>query len=205
MGYVSLGSVYGGVRQNLHHPALTLAEQGTYTVQLNAQPSGPVTVEEGNVTVGGVPTPESRELKFSTTMWNTVQIGTGTLTHGMGGASEYTGLATPARPSVTVTDNDEAAVTVDTDLAPRTRDLTFTAGDWQTAQPVTGTAAADLNGVDEWERRNTRRSGSPRDGTGDGRRSAQAAYSVRLATQPTEDMAVRTHGDHEDMVLQAAG
>ncbi len=67
------------------------------------------------------------------------------------GSKTYTVvLDTEPTAAVTVTvESPDAAVVVDTDLTPRARELTFTAADWNMAQTVTATAAADLNGVHE--------------------------------------------------------
>ncbi len=55
----------------------------------------------------------------------------------------------PSGPVTVTATSDDAAVAVDTDGTPETRVLTFTAGNWNTAQTVTATAVADANGVGE--------------------------------------------------------
>ena len=109
-----------------------------YQVRLNTQPSAGVTV---TVTVGGATTGVTVDtdsgtpgnqttLTFTAQNWSearTVTLTaaadddatneTLTLTHGASGATEYTGLAAGARPSVTVTvdDDDTPAVLIDAD------------------------------------------------------------------------------------------
>ncbi len=129
---------------------------------------------------------------------------------------------------LTVTSNN-AAVAVDTDLTPRTRELTFTTMNWATAQPVTATATADLNAVDERVTLTHTLTGASEymsvtvasvtvqvtdDEDQDLTLSASnlavtegtsTAYTVRLATQPAGDVAVEVRSDNADVALQAAG
>ncbi len=117
---------------------LTVEEgsSAAYQVRLNTQPSAGVTVTVGGATTGvtvdtdGDATGNQTTLTFSTTDWGTdreVKVSaaadddatneTLTLTHGASGATEYTGLAAGARPSVAVTvdDDDTRAVLIDAD------------------------------------------------------------------------------------------
>ena len=129
---------------------------------------------------------------------------------------------------LTVTSNN-AAVAVDTDLTPRTRELTFTTMNWATAQPVTATATADLNAVDERVTLTHTLTGASEymsvtvasvtvqvtdDEDPDLTLSVSnlavteetsTAYTVRLATQPAGDVAVEVRSDNADVALQAAG
>ena len=111
-----------------------------YTVALNAQPGGQVMVEvrapgDSDVTVDTDGTPQTRTLTFGTTNWATAQTvevraaadddgrnDTVALTHAVTSSdADYDGLETSAPEqapgvTVTVTDDDEIGVTVDTDL-----------------------------------------------------------------------------------------
>ena len=96
---------------------------GTYTVRLAFQPTASVTV---NVTGGGDVTVNPTALAYSATTWDTAQTvtvtaaedldavdDTQTVTHAVadGSAAEYRGLSVDSV-AVTVTDNDDPAVTV---------------------------------------------------------------------------------------------
>ena len=68
-----------------------------------------------------------------------------------GGAGTYT-LVLNTAPSATTTvtaTSDNPSVTVDSDATPQTQELTFTTGDWNTAQTVTVTAVQDGDSGDE--------------------------------------------------------
>ena len=94
---------------------------GTYTVQLNTQPTGSVTVTPRS-SAGTVAT-VSGALTFTTGTWGTAQTvtvsgvdnavdgaaGTATVTHGVAG---YGAVSSAGNVTVTVTDNDTAGVTV---------------------------------------------------------------------------------------------
>ncbi len=129
---------------------------------------------------------------------------------------------------LTVTSNN-AAVAVDTDLTPRRRELTFTTMNWATAQPVTATATADLNAVDERVTLTHTLTGASEymsvtvasvtvQVTDDEdpdltlsvsnlavNEGTSTAYTVRLATQPAGDVAVEVRSDNADVALQATG
>jgi len=165
---------------------------GTYTVVLDSQPSGAVTVtpqsgDEQAATVSGA-------LTFTNSNWNTAQTvtvtgvqddnaadNTATVSHAVAGA-DYQGVMAGGV-EVTVTDDDTASVsvsvsTLDVDegaegtytvqlgtepsgavvitpsssaqaVATVSGALTFTAGDWNTAQTVTVTGVQDDNAADD--------------------------------------------------------
>ena len=121
--------------------AVTVQEGGSYTVVLNRQPTGPVTVTARSTTAAVAldtdGTPQTRTLTFSTTSWNTAQAVTVRPTDAADGVDEtvtiqHTAAAGSSDPAfsfvalpinaVTVTSAD-AAVTVDTDDTPQTVDL----------------------------------------------------------------------------------
>ena len=129
---------------------------------------------------------------------------------------------------LTVTRNN-AAVAVDTDLTPGTRELTFTTMNWAAAQTVTATATSDLNAVDERVTLTHTLTGASEymgvtvasvtvqvtdDEDPDLTLSvsnlavtegSSIAYTVRLATQPAGDVVVEVRSDNADVALQAAG
>ena len=105
--------------------ALTFNEEGTatYTVVLNTQPSGDVTVTPSRSDDSDTDVTVSNALTFSTGNWNTPQTvtvnaaedndasnDTATITHTVSGA-DY-GSITAASVQVTVTDNDNRGVTI---------------------------------------------------------------------------------------------
>ena len=124
--------------------SLTVFEggSGTYTVELSAAPSGDVTVEitsdNADVTIDdtdGGTSGVQNTLTFTTSNWDTAQTvtvqaaddadaaaDTATLTHTIGGASEYDNLADPTL-GVTVTENDKlpGAPTIDSVTGGATR------------------------------------------------------------------------------------
>ncbi len=55
----------------------------------------------------------------------------------------------PTAPAPVTVTSDDAAVALDTDATPQTRELTFSSTNWATAQAVTASAAADDDAVDE--------------------------------------------------------
>ena len=173
-------------------------DTGTYTVVLDSQPSGAVTVTAASADVGAV-TVSPVSLTFTTGNWDTAQTVTVTaeqdddadnesvdVSHTAASAADavYNGLAGDVV-TVTVTDNDDAGVTVvpDTGLSVGEGDtgtytvvldsqpsgavtvtaasadsgavtvtpdsLTFTPGNWDTAQTVTVTAEQDDDADDE--------------------------------------------------------
>ena len=108
---------------NVSESSLTISEggSGAYTVKLNTQPSGEVTVTINDPSNTDV-TAEPASLTFSIANWNTTQMvtvsaaqdhdgvdDTARVTHAVRGY----GSATAADVPVTVTDNDTAGVTVD--------------------------------------------------------------------------------------------
>ena len=113
--------------------ALALIEEGasdTYTVRLNALPTGLVTVTVGGAGSDVAVNPPA--LTFTTSTWSTLQSvtvrapddadatsATTTLTHAVAGASEYRGLPPEARPNVQVrvADNDTQGIVIDADLS----------------------------------------------------------------------------------------
>ena len=104
-----------------------------YTVRLNAQPAGAVTVRvasgDAAVEVDTGTTPRVRDLTFTGTTWNTAQTVTATaaddadtvsetvtLSHAVHGSGDTTAYPTTlAAVNVTVTDDDTVGVAVDTD------------------------------------------------------------------------------------------
>ena len=110
------------------------AHRGTYTLALNTQPGGPVTVRVDNaddassVTANGVGAGATLSLVFAANVWNTAQTvtvaaqrdadavdATVTLTHDPGGA-EYAALADVSL-TFTVTDPDVRGIALDADPA----------------------------------------------------------------------------------------
>ena len=106
----------------------------TYTVRLNSDPRGTVTVtatsNDAAVTLDADSTPQERTLTFDSSNWDTPQTVTAsavdddnatdesvTVTHAASGASAYTGLAGGALPSVQVSvdDNDARGIVIDAD------------------------------------------------------------------------------------------
>ena len=71
--------------------------------------------------------------------------------HATDGSGTYTVVlaAAPTAPLTVTVTSDDGAVAVDTDATPQTRALTFGSTNWNTAQAVTATAAADEDAVDE--------------------------------------------------------
>ena len=141
----------------------------TYTVRLNTDPLGAVTVtatsDDAAVTLDADSTPQERTLTFGSSNWATPQTVTAsaveddnatdesvTVTHAASGAAAYTGLDASARPSVSVAvdDNDTRALVIDAD--PSTNDIDA------------GPLAVDENSSKE--------------------------YTVRLSTQPTGTVTV---------------
>ena len=114
----------GGAGVTVTPTSLTIGEggSGTYTVVLDAQPSGDVTVTIVDPTDNTDVTAEPASLTFTTTNWNTAQTvtvsagqdadtsdDTATVTHTVSG---YGTVSTAPAVSVTVTDNDTRGVTV---------------------------------------------------------------------------------------------
>ena len=166
-----------GLQVDPRNLAMEEGDTKTYTVRLNTDPGGNVTVTvsgtTAEVTVDTAATSSIQTtLTFSSTDWSTVQTvtvkaeedddasdETATLAHAASGASDYASLNVADRPSVTVTvdDDDTPALVVDTD--PTT--LTVTEG---------GPLAVTENDT--------------------------AQYTVRLATEPIADVTVTaTSGD----------
>ena len=110
----------------ISEPTLTFNEGGTatYTVVLNTQPSGDVTVTPSRTDGSDTDVTVSNALTFSTGNWNTPQTvtvraaedddpdnDTATITHDVSGADYDTITSTPAV-TITVTDNDTRGVTI---------------------------------------------------------------------------------------------
>ena len=110
----------------ISEPTLTFNEGGTatYTVVLNTQPSGDVTVTPSRTDDSDTDVTVSNALTFSTGNWNTPQTvtvraaedddpdhDTATITHDVSGADYDTITSTPAV-TITVTDNDTRGVTI---------------------------------------------------------------------------------------------
>ena len=172
---------------------LTIAEgsTGNYSVVLDTQPLGTVTVTPGSDNVDVTVT---TRLSFTTTNWATAQIVTvtaredgdalndmATVRHTVSGG-DYDSVSA-ADVAVTVTDDETAGVTVsvqdlmidegrtgrytvvlgsqptvnvtigimsdNTDVTTNTSQLTFTTGNWRTAQTVTVTAGEDGDDMDD--------------------------------------------------------
>ena len=102
-----------------------------------------------SVTVAAAATSHSAALTTGTVAvgmarWVITSTKTVALTEGGGTGSYNVSLESPPTGNVTVTvTSDHDAVTVDTDATPLTRTLTFTTGNWSTAQAVTLTPAND--------------------------------------------------------------
>ena len=80
-----------------------------------------------------------------------VTVGESNLSLNEGGAGTYT-LVLNTAPSATTTvtaTSDNPSVTLESDATPQTQELTFTTGDWNSAQTVTVTATQDGDSGDE--------------------------------------------------------
>ena len=158
-----------GLRVSPTQLAVAEGASRTYTVRLNTDAGGSVTVtatsDDAAVTLDADSTPQERTLTFNSANWDTPQTvtasaveddnatdETATVTHAASGAAAYTGLAGGALPSVQVTvdDNDARRILIDAD--PGTDDLD--------AGPLAVTE------------------------------NQSAEYAVRLATQPTGTVTV---------------
>ena len=121
---ISDNPLSGGAGVTVTPTSLTVGEggSGTYTVVLDAQPSGDATVTIVDPTDNTDVTAEPASLTFTTTNWNTAQTvtvsagqdddtsdDTATVTHTVSG---YGTVSTAPAVSVTVTDNDTRGVTV---------------------------------------------------------------------------------------------
>ena len=121
---ISDNPLSGGAGVTVTPTSLTIGEggSGTYTVVLDAQPSGDATVTIVDPTDNTDVTAEPASLTFTTTNWNTAQTvtvsagqdddtsdDTATVTHTVSG---YGTVSTAPAVSVTVTDNDTRGVTV---------------------------------------------------------------------------------------------
>ena len=172
-------------------PAIAEGGTGRYSVVLDTQPLGTVTVTPGSDNVDVTVT---TRLSFTTTNWATAQIVTvtaredgdaandmATVRHTVSGG-DYDSVSA-ADVAVTVTDDETAGVTVsvqdlmidegrtgrytvvlgsqptvnvtigimsdNTDVTTNTSQLTFTMGNWRTAQTVTVTAGEDGDDMDD--------------------------------------------------------
>ncbi len=211
-------------------------ESDTYTVVLDTEPVGDVTVTIGGVTGTDV-TLNNTTLTFTTGNWNTALTVTVTavqdddavdeeevtITHTVTSAddADYDGVSAGSV-AVTVTDDDTAGVTISetsldiiegesdtytvvldtepvgdvtvtiggvtgTEVTLNNTTLTFTTGNWNTAQTVTVTAGQDGDGVDEEEVTITHTVTSADDTDYDG----IAAGSVVVAVTDDDDVRVR--------------
>ena len=223
----------------------------TYTVVLDTEPVGDVTVTIGGVT-GTDLSIDKTSLTFTTGNWNTAQTVKVTagqdddavdeevvnITHTVSssGDSDYEGLTAVSVP-VTVTDDDTAGVTVSTttlainegasdtytvvldtepagnvtvaiggvtgtDLSLDKISLTFTTGNWNTAQTVRVTAGQDDDAVDEEAVNITHAVTSANDSDYDGVATGSVAVTVTDDEVASPDftltMAPPTHGDTDD-------
>ena len=249
-----------GVRTSTTTLRIDEGRQDTYTVRLNTQPAGNVTITVGGtnnaVRVTGSP------VTFTTINWDQMQTVTVnadqdddattdivTLTHGVtgygdvtsgptvvvtatdndtpglifnpaavtvneGGTSQYT-VALATQPTVTVT----VAITAGGDVTTNPTSLTFTTINWNTAQPVTVTAAEDADGNNDTQALTHTAGGGDYDTvTGTvtvtvtdndppGVRisttmlrideGSQATYTVRLNTQPTGNVTITVGGTND--------
>ena len=220
----------------------------TYTVVLDTEPAGNVTVTIGGVT-GTDLTLDKTTLTFTTGNWETAQTVKVTagqdadavdeeavnITHTVTSAndSDYDGLTAGSVP-VTVTDDDTAGVTISdtsleieegdsdtytvvldtkpvgavtvtiggvtsTDLTLDKTSLTFTTGNWNTAQTVRVTAGQDNDAVDEEVVNVTHAVSSSDDGDYDGVATGSVAVTVTDDEVASPDftltMAPPTHDD----------
>ena len=171
-------------------PAIAEGGTGRYSVVLDTQPLGTVTVTPGSDNVDVTVT---TRLSFTTTNWATAQIVTVTAREDGDAANDmatvrhtvsgYGSVTTADSVAVTVTDDETAGVTVsvqdlmidegrtgrytvvlgsqptvnvtigimsdNTDVTTNTSQLTFTMGNWRTAQTVTVTAGEDGDDMDD--------------------------------------------------------
>ena len=158
-----------GLRVSPTRLAVDENQSAEYTVRLNTDPLGSVTVtatsDDAAVALDADSTPQERTLTFNSSSWDTPQTVTAsaveddnatdesaTVTHAASGVSAYTGLVGAALPSVQVAvdDNDARALVIDAD--PSTDDVD--------AGPLAATE------------------------------NQSAEYTVRLATQPTGTVTV---------------
>ena len=220
----------------------------TYTVVLDTEPAGNVTVAIGGVT-GTDLTLDKTTLTFTTGNWDTAQtvrVTAGqdddavdeevvTITHAVSSTADtqYNGVST-ASVAVTVTDDDTVGVTISepsleieegdfdtytvvldteptgdvtvtmggvsgSDLTLDKTTLTFTSGNWDTAQTVRVTAGQDDDAVDEAVVNVTHTVSSTADTQYDGVTAASVAVTVTDDEVPSPDftltMAPPTHGD----------
>ena len=195
-----------------------LAAATTYTVQIigtrQYADDGPASTEASAATWG---------IALSTTTLAVVEE------HASDGAKHYTVRLTgaPAGPVTVTATSNHAAVTLDTDLTPLIRTLTFDAVNWATAQAVTATAAADHNAVSESAILSHTVVGYGTVTTGPDVEisvtdndtpnivlSASAltfaegmttSYTVRLATQPTTEVTVSVTSDNAALTIDNDG
>ena len=123
-----------GLRVSPAQLALAEGASRAYTVRLNTDPLGTVTVaaasDDATVTLDADSTPLERTLTFNSSNWDRPQTvtasaveddnatdETATLTHAASGAAAYTGLGASDRPSVQVSvdDNDTRRILIDAD------------------------------------------------------------------------------------------
>ncbi len=138
--------------------------------------------------------------------------------HATDGSGTYTVVldTQPTAPAPVTVTSDDAAVALDTDATPQTRELTFSSTNWATAQAVTASAAADDDAVDERATITHTLAGAAEYAgsagppvvaavtvalvtvTEDGRET----YTVVLTSEPTGPVVVRIGSDNADMDVQ---
>ena len=167
----TLRAVADDLDEGAERVALEILEGGseTYTVVLESEPAGEVTVMVGGVAGDLTVSPET--LRFTPSNWSIRQIVTVsaaededtivdppvTLTHTVSGG-DYDGVAA-ADVEVTILENDIPGVKVTPvtvavngvtgDLMVSSASLTFTASNWSLAQPMTVMAAEDNDALDD--------------------------------------------------------
>ena len=234
----------------ISEPSLDIEEGDfdTYTVVLDTEPTGNVTVTIGGI--GGTDlTLDKTTLAFTTGNWDTAQTvrvtagqdddavdeAVANITHAVSSTADtqYDGV-TAGSVAVTVTDDDTAGVTVSepsleieegdsdtytvvldtepagdvtvtiggitgTDVSLDKTTLTFTTGNWDTAQTVRVTAGQDADAVDEEVVNITHTVGSTADTQYDGVAAGSVAVTVADDETPSPDLTLTmeppAHGD----------